>query len=65
MKIWQKKQGQNPDNMVDKFTVGKDKEFDVILAEYDVLGSIAHTKMLQKVGLLSSEELEKVLHGLE
>ena len=65
MKIWQKKDGQNPDDMVDRFTVGKDKEFDILLAEYDILGSIAHSKMLAKVGLLSDTELTDVLRGLE
>ena len=65
MKIWQKKDGQNPDDMVDRFTVGKDKEFDILLAEYDILGSIAHSKMLAKVGLLSEAELNEVTKGLE
>ena len=65
MKIWQKKEGQNPDDMVDRFTVGKDKEFDIQLAEHDVLGSIAHSRMLAKVGLLSEVELSDVTKGLE
>ena len=65
MKIWQKKEGQAPDDMVDLFTVGRDKEFDILLAEYDVQGSVAHSKMLAKVGLLSDTELTDVLRGLE
>ena len=65
MKIWQKKEGQVPNNMVDLFTIGRDKEFDVLLAEYDVQGSMAHSRMLAKVGLLTDSELKDVLRGLE
>jgi argininosuccinate lyase len=65
MKIWQKKEGQAADDMVDLFTVGRDKEFDILLAEYDVEGSMAHSRMLAKVGLLTESELTKVLSGLE
>ena len=46
--------------MVETFTVGRDKEFDVLLAEYDVLGSLAHTQMLESVGLLSREDREQI-----
>jgi argininosuccinate lyase len=45
---------------VEAFTVGRDKEFDILLAEYDVLGSLAHTQMLETVGLLSKEELTAI-----
>ncbi len=55
MKLWQKTTQVNQD--VDKFTVGKDRELDMNLAPFDVLGSLAHTKMLCSVGLLSSEDL--------
>lgn len=65
MKIWQKKEGQVTDDVVDQFTVGRDKVFDILLAEYDVLGSIAHAKMLTKVGLLTESELSDVLEGLD
>jgi argininosuccinate lyase len=65
MKIWQKKDGSGSHDMVEKFTVGRDKEFDIILAEYDVIGSMAHVKMLQSVGLLSENELTMILRGLE
>lgn len=65
MKIWQKKEGQVPDDLVDQFTVGRDKEFDVLLAEYDVTGSMAHSKMLAKVGLITERELSDILMGLE
>jgi argininosuccinate lyase len=65
MKIWQKKDGSGSNEMVEKFTVGRDKEFDIMLAEYDVIGSIAHVKMLQSVGLLSENDLTMILNGLE
>lgn len=62
-KIWSKA-ATNTSAQVETFTVGRDKEFDVLLAEYDVLGSLAHTKMLASVGLLSADDLEKVQKGL-
>lgn len=62
-KIWSKA-ATNTSAQVETFTVGRDKEFDVLLAEFDVLGSLAHTKMLASVGLLSAEDLEKVQKGL-
>ncbi len=59
MKIWQKDTPDTSDwsRRVEAFTVGRDLEFDLQLAEYDVLGSIAHTQMLQSIGLLTAEEL--------
>ena len=42
---------------VEQFTVGKDREFDLLLAPFDVLGNIAHAKMLATVGLLTGEEV--------
>ena len=62
-KLWSKA-GTNTSELIETFTVGRDKEFDVLLAEYDVLGSLAHTKMLAEVGLLSPEDLVKVQDGL-
>jgi len=55
MKLWQK----NTDSLkeVETFTVGKDRELDMFLAPFDVLGSLAHIKMLNKVGLLTTDEL--------
>jgi argininosuccinate lyase len=58
-KIWQKT-AQSSLDRVSKFTVGRDKEFDVLLAKYDVLGSIAHTEMLATVGLLSASEKDQI-----
>lgn len=54
MKLWEK--GIPTDQKVDYFTVGNDRELDTVLAKYDVLGSIAQAKMLEKVGLITSEE---------
>lgn len=55
MKLWQK--DKNVSSAVEKFTVGNDRELDLHLAPFDVLGSLAHIKMLQSVGLLSKDEL--------
>jgi argininosuccinate lyase len=66
MKLWQK--GAVAHEKVDKFTVGKDREYDIVLAQYDCQASIAHAKMLAKVGLISileSEQLCKVLEELK
>jgi len=54
-KIWQKDQSLT-DDLVNRFTVGKDLDFDDRLAKYDVLGSMAHCKMLAEVGLISEKE---------
>ena len=53
-KLWQKK--EKLDKAVERFTVGQDRELDLLLAHYDVIGSLAHGAMLQKVGLLTEEE---------
>jgi argininosuccinate lyase len=65
-KIWQKDKSLT-DQLVNKFTVGKDLDFDDRLAKYDVLGSIAHCKMLSEVGLISDQEsleLQSVLNEI-
>ncbi|MBF9253600.1 argininosuccinate lyase [Pontibacter sp. 172403-2] len=56
MKLWQK--DTHTAKEIERFTVGKDPELDMELAAFDVLGSLAHTRMLQSIGLLSAEELE-------
>lgn len=56
MKLWQKTSGTAAE--IETFTVGKDAELDMQLAPFDVLGSLAHTRMLESIGLLSAEELE-------
>jgi argininosuccinate lyase len=63
-KLWSK-EGTATSAVVERFTVGRDKEFDVLLAEYDVLGSLAHTEMLEAVGLLSKQDLVLIQNGLK
>jgi len=58
MKLWDK--GTAVNSLIESFTVGKDRELDLYLAKYDVLGSIAHAKMLQSINLLTSVELEQL-----
>jgi argininosuccinate lyase len=55
-KLWNKNPVINEN--VEQFTIGKDAVFDMQLAKYDVLGSLAHAKMLHKVGVLTDKELE-------
>jgi argininosuccinate lyase len=54
MKLWKNNSPISPE--VEKFTVGKDRELDLLLAKFDVFGSIAHAKMLQEIKLLTLEE---------
>lgn len=63
MKLWQK-ESTAVSELVEKFTVGRDKEFDIVLAPYDVQGSIAHVTMLGTVGLMTKEESEKAVEAL-
>lgn len=56
MKLWDK--GFSTDKKIDLFTVGNDRELDLILAKYDVIGNIAQAKMLHKIGLLTADELK-------
>lgn len=63
MKLWQKDIQVKQE--VEEFTVGKDRELDMLLAPFDVLGSLAHTRMLQSINLLSQEELNLVQHELK
>ena len=58
MKLWQKDKTTLAE--VEKFTVGNDRDLDIYLAPFDVLGSLAHIKMLESVGLLSKEELSEL-----
>ena len=63
MKLWQKEAGNKKE--VENFTIGRDPEFDIILAPFDVLGSRAHAHMLTKVGLLTKEDNEILQKGLK
>ena len=62
-KLWEKNFEVNRE--IERFTVGKDREMDLCLAPYDVLGSMAHITMLQTIGLLSAEELKLLLAELK
>jgi argininosuccinate lyase len=63
MKLWQKNTVSLKE--VEKFTVGNDREFDLLLAPFDVLGNIAHAKMLATVGLLTNDEANKLATELK
>lgn len=65
-KLWQKENSNSESDIqkiIGQFTVGSDKDWDLYLAKYDVQGSLAHAKMLQSIGLLTSEELELLEEG--
>ena len=61
-KLWEKSCEVNKE--IERFTVGRDRELDLYLAPYDVLGSIAHVTMLSTIGLLAPEELGPVTAAL-
>ena len=63
MKIWDKGFDNAP--QVDAFTVGKDRELDLLLAPYDIEGTIAHITMLKEVGLLPADDFAQLLPALE
>lgn len=63
MKLWEK--SVQVTDEIDRFTVGRDRELDLYLAKYDVLGSMAHITMLETIGLLGREELEALLAELK
>lgn len=60
MKLWQKDTDIN--NLIEEFTIGRDRKLDLLLARFDILGSLAHIVMLESIGLLSKDEL-KLLRG--
>lgn len=62
MKLWDK--GTQVLKTIEDFTVGKDRELDLQLAEFDVLGSIAHAKMIQTIGLLEKAECDNLVNEL-
>jgi argininosuccinate lyase len=62
MKLWDK--GLTIDKQIEKFTVGNDRELDLYLAKYDIQASIAHGKMLGKVGIMDEEEVEQIVSEL-
>lgn len=62
-KLWEKNFEVNKE--IERFTVGRDREMDLYLAKYDVLGSMAHITMLESIGLLTKDELTKLLTELK
>jgi len=63
MKLWDKNSSEKNNKhseIIGKFTVGKDRDFDVILAKYDILGNLAHSEMLSKIGLLEISEYKLI-----
>jgi argininosuccinate lyase len=63
MKLWDK--GLTIDKKIEQFTVGNDREIDMHIAKYDVQASIAHAKMLHKIEIINSSELQQLKKGLE
>jgi len=63
MKLWQKDKASL--KQVEQFTVGNDRDMDLYLAAFDVLGSLAHIQMLQSIGLLTKNELPRLQNGLK
>ena len=61
-KLWEKNIDVNPE--IERFTVGQDRKMDLFLARYDVLGSLAHCKMLESIGMLTSKEQQQLRQGL-
>ena len=62
-KLWEKNFEINKE--IERFTVGRDREMDMYLAKYDVLGSMAHITMLESIGLLEKDELDRILAELK
>jgi argininosuccinate lyase len=62
-KLWEKNFEVNKE--IERFTVGRDRKMDLYLAKYDVLGSMAHITMLESIGLLTKDELAKLLAALK
>ncbi len=62
-KLWEKDTKVNAE--IERFTIGKDREMDMYLAKYDVMGSMAHITMLESIGLLTQDELKALLKGLK
>ena len=62
MKLWEKNYSINQE--IERFTVGRDRDMDLYLAKYDVLGSMAHITMLNSIGLIGDDELPVLLKEL-
>ncbi|GAB3991189.1 argininosuccinate lyase [Spirosoma daeguense] len=64
MKLWQK-EGVSTAEQIEQFTVGRDREMDLYLAPFDVLGNLAHAQMLETIGLLTSDDLSLLQNELK
>lgn len=62
MKLWEKNYSINKE--IERFTIGRDREMDLYLARYDVIGSMAHITMLNSIGLIADDELPQLLREL-
>ena len=62
MKLWDK--GIKIDDRIEQFTVGNDREIDLHIAAYDVQASLAHAQMLEKIGIIDTDELAQLTEGL-
>ena len=62
MKLWDK--GYDIDSWIESFTVGNDRQLDMLIARHDVEASMAHIRMLESIGLLTADELARLLEGL-
>ena len=63
MKLWDK--GYDIDSWIESFTVGNDRQLDMLIARHDVEASMAHIRMLESIGLLTADELDRLLEGLQ
>jgi len=63
MKLWDK--GFSIDKQIEDFTVGNDREIDIHIAKYDVQASLAHTIMLESIGIITADELSDLKRGLQ
>ena len=63
MKLWEKDIKLN--QLVEDFTIGKDADFDLRLAKFDIQGTVAHITMLQKIGLITDQELDQLKAALK
>ena len=64
MKLW-KKDNTSTSQLIETFTVGQDRDFDLLLAKFDVEGSIAHVTMLGEQGLMDQSDVDKAISGLQ
>ncbi len=62
-KLWQK--NSVTEESIERFTVGRDREMDILLAPFDVLGSLAHTRMLESIGLMGKDDLSRIQEELK